>query len=150
MKFKERLGYIALGGLLVFMGQLLPNIVTGRSATAQNDKESVEFDEVACRRLKIVDAGGKTYALLEKAEGGEIYRVIQVFDDAGKTVSNIGGNSYGGYISVHASGSRASVSLEIGSQKKDGRVSVTTQDGSRRAQMLIDERGGRVTSLTGP
>ncbi|MCZ6677585.1 MAG: hypothetical protein O7E52_10070 [Candidatus Poribacteria bacterium] len=143
MTFKERLAYITLGGLLVFMGQLLPNLLAGHAA-AQDGPASAEFDEVTCRRLKIIDDQGKTVALLEKEVSGGTYRVIQVLNTAQNMIGEIGGNPNGGYIAVHSSSSRASASLEIGAGKKDGRVSVTNRDGSRRAQMMVDEYGGRV------
>ncbi len=146
MQFKQKLAYIALGGLLVFMGQLLPGLIAGGSATAQDEKVSGEFDQVTCRSLKIVDNQGKTYALLEKQGSGWTSNVIQVFNHSGKTVCNITETPSGGYISVHSSNTSASASMGIDQSNGDGRVRVTNRDGNLQAWMMVDEFGGRVTA----
>ncbi len=71
MKFKQKFAYMALGGLLAFMGQLLPNMLNDH-ATAQNEKESAEFDEVKRSRLEVVDATGRTLAVLNASGAGDV------------------------------------------------------------------------------
>jgi hypothetical protein len=61
MQFKQKLPYMALGGLLVFMGLLLSHSLTG-NVVAQKQDSSVVFDEVTCRHLKVVDATGQVLA----------------------------------------------------------------------------------------
>ena len=96
MQFKQKLAYIALGGLLVFMGQLLPNLI-GETAMAQKSKEAVEFDTIRARRIEIVDEKGQTYALLEKQDvilekqdTGEMSTIMVVFNHSGYPVCMLG------------------------------------------------------------
>lgn len=71
MQFKQKLAYMALGGLLVFMGQLLPNL-TGGTATAQKSKETVEFDTIKVRRIEIADNASEAKITIGVEQGKPI------------------------------------------------------------------------------
>ena len=144
MQFKQKLAYITLGGLFVFIGQLLPTIIGGR-ATAQHENTPVEFETVTCRRLKIVDDSGKTYLLLEKApnaSGG--YNAVQLFNDAGKAVCQILAGPDGGYVAVNANSGDAGAYLGIHRISESGVVKVSDKTGLGSASMSVDESGGTV------
>ena len=93
MHFKEKLAYTALGGILVVIGMILASFFTQRSA-AQNDMSIMddmsimEFDEIKCRRLSIVDNRGKTHAVLQKnfERMSDTADVIQIYSDDRKIV----------------------------------------------------------------
>ena len=92
MQFKQKLAFMTLGGLLVFIGMLLPSLMN-RPAVAQNNKQVASFDEITCKRLNIIDDSGHTYAVLEKKDIiGDTYDVIQVFNPLGTCVGSLGGD----------------------------------------------------------
>lgn len=81
MGFKQKLVYMALGSLFTLAGYVLASMVG--NVTAQDKKASVEFDEVTCRSLKVVDSQNKVRMVLEPTESG---RVMAVFNEAGDLV----------------------------------------------------------------
>jgi len=60
MRLKQKLAYMAFGSLFTLIGYLLANTVS--NVIAQSDKQSVEFKEIKCRGLSIVDAEGNVQA----------------------------------------------------------------------------------------
>ena len=144
MQFKQKLAYITLGGVLVFIGQLLPTILGGR-ATAQNEKMPIEFETVTCRSLKIVDDSGQTVLRLEKmphTNGG--YSVIQLFNDAGKAVCQIIATPNGGSFAVNANNGDGYAYLGIHRMSESGVVKVSDETGLGSASMFVDDSGGTV------
>ena len=112
MYFKQKLAYMALGGLFTISGFLLATIMG--DVGAQDQHTSVE-DEVVCRRLKIVDSEGKTgVRLLIDEYGG----VVAVHDKDGKGQAQLAIGEYGGVVSAH------------------------NKDGNSQAQLAIDKYGG--------
>ncbi|MCZ6680396.1 MAG: hypothetical protein O7E52_24460 [Candidatus Poribacteria bacterium] len=147
MQFKQKFAYMALGGGLVFLGNLLPSIID-HSATAQGENRSVTFDEIRCRSLKIVDASGKTYVVLEKKDimQNVVYDAIQIFNGSGQTVCRLGGDPNGGSLAVNRSTGDEAVVIGIDStQNKGGVVLVEGKDGKKNCSLLIGEFGGVVT-----
>ena len=139
MQFKQKLAYMALGGALVFLGQLSA-IMLGSRATAQSENSSVAFDTVTCRQLKLVDGSGRTYLLLQKDPLGDgEYSVMQVFNSSGKAVCQIAADTNGGYVSVNASRGRGHAYLKIHHISNGGVVRVSDKTG----------QGGAVMSITG-
>ena len=97
MNFKEKLSYTALGGLLVVIGMILASFLTDLSVAQneqneQNDMSIMEFDEIKCRRLSIVDNRGKTHAVLQKnfERMSDTADVIQIYNDDRRIVYSVG------------------------------------------------------------
>ncbi len=100
MNFKEKLTYTALGGILVVIGMILASFLTDLSV-AQNEQNDMsimddmsimEFDEIKCRRLSIVDNKGKTHAVLQKTfeRMSDTADVIQIYNDDRRIVYSVG------------------------------------------------------------
>ena len=100
MNFKEKLTYTALGGILVVIGMILASFLTDLSV-AQNEQNDMsimddmsimEFDEIKCRRLSIVDNRGKTHAVLQKnfERMSDTADVIQIYNDDRRIVYSVG------------------------------------------------------------
>ena len=94
MHFKEKLAYTALGGILVVIGMILTSFLAG-VGVAQNgtsiidDMSIMEFDEIKCRRLSIVDNRGKTHAVLQKTfeRMSDTADVLQIHNDDRRIVT---------------------------------------------------------------
>lgn len=89
MHFKQKLVYMALGSLFTLAGYVLASIIG--DVTAQTQKASVEFDEVTCRSLKVVDSQNRVRVVLEPTESG---RVMDLFNKDGDSVYSVGDNSF--------------------------------------------------------
>ena len=77
MKYREKLGYMALGGLLMLVGMLAANLTP---LTAQRDT----FGEITCTGLKVVNSHGRAKVWLNSNSiGGNIY----IYGEAGRTSS---------------------------------------------------------------
>ena len=141
MQFKQKLAYMALGGLLVFMGMLLPALMN-RSAVAQNNKRVASFDEITCKRLNIVDDYGRTYAVLEKNG----YDAIRILNSSGTPVCSLGGDGNGGYLNIDHHTGRNAVTIAIDNSDKEGLVKVRGKDGKSFSQLSIGKYGGVVSA----
>ena len=143
MQFKQKLAYMALGGLLVFMGMLLLALMN-HPAVAQNAKQVASFDEITCKRLNIVDDSGRIYAVLEKQDIGDsgIYNVIQILNPLGTRVCSLGGDLNGGVLSIHNRTGLSLVDIAIGDSDNEGFVKVIGKDGKSLSQLSIDKYGG--------
>lgn len=89
MKYREKLGYIALGGFLMLVGMLAAGLFT--PLRAQNDLRDAEFGTITCREIKVVDADGKIGASMGISEDGGIVSVIGNGGIASMGVNELGG-----------------------------------------------------------
>jgi len=109
MKFKQKLAYMTLGGLLVFMGQLLSLFIN--NVTAQNQPlsaEDVTFEKVKCRSLEIIDGSGKVGCKLFIDDNGGVMIVY----GKDKGAASVFTDAYGGAVTVHGkSGGLATAQL---------------------------------------
>lgn len=80
----HKLRYIALGGLLMFVGMLTASVLMPNLA-AQRDK----FGE--CRRLAIVDENGINRILLGVAEDSASFSIISKYDESKMILREDGG-----------------------------------------------------------
>ena len=77
MHFRQKLAYMALGGVLVLAGHVLPGLVVG-SATAQSGLQDAEFNEVTVRKMTVVDEATDTVAVSVLGfDGGGVIGVYQ-------------------------------------------------------------------------
>ena len=166
MHFKEKLAYTALGGILVVIGMILASFFTQRSA-AQNDMSIMddmsimEFDEIKCRRLSIVDNRGKTHAVLQKnfERMSDTADVIQIYSDDRKIVYSVGFDPQGnGVWKVNnRHGKRvimSGVERESGNgfldvKGKGGGVAVVTASEHGGAVHLFQQEGGEAKAVMG-
>ncbi len=164
MQFKHKLIYFALGCAFVVIGQVLLSVVVPK-VTAQGKKESVEFDTITCRSLKIVDAKGKIRAQLEVDIIG--IDVIQILNPAGIPVCKIG-SAIGGGGSVIVAGDNGiarasmlvwprgtgglnvmnkygtiSVGIGAGENTNNGHIEIYSNNFKLRSKIWSDANGGR-------
>jgi len=143
-----------------------PERLNGGVQTQLQTKSSV-IDEIVVRKLRVVDAQGKTVAVLGKQAfpSGEV-GILEVYDTEGNTVLSLAQDSDGGSIAVAGkdsalvvlrvddAGGRVSVFGKNGSLANlhidggaGGAVSVWGEGGKGAVKLLIDEAGGLVSVL---
>ena len=89
MKYREKLGYIGLGGFLMLIGMLAAGLFSPLGA--HNEVRDAEFGEITCRRIRVVDSDGK-YAVVIGDMG---YVTVYGDEDSGSatmSVSETGGS----------------------------------------------------------
>jgi hypothetical protein len=144
MKIKHKLAYMALGGILVFIGQLLPMLV-GDDIRAEDENASVEFNTVTCRQLRLVDASGNVYLLFAKqAVNQSTHNVMQVFNDTGKSVCQISVDLDGGFVGVNASEGLGHAYLGINRISKSGVARISNKTGLGGVLVSAEDEGGTV------
>ena len=157
MNTKERLGYMAIGGILVLVGLCLASVLP---LGAQSEDE--KFGEITCTRLTVLSPDGNP-AVLMHADGEA--GAINVWAPDGKSGVRLdiddekGGNVYvygkgessvmlgitgnGGFVSVDGQDGKSAATLSI--EEYGGQVSVRDEDGKRLGALGVDEQGGEVT-----
>ena len=77
MNYKQKLGYMALGALILAMGITIGQLVSPPTEAQNNGV----FDEITCRSLRVVDKDGEPAISLE---ANEIGNAVSVYDPAEK------------------------------------------------------------------
>ena len=116
MQFRQKMGYMALGGLLVLGGHVLPGLTVPK-ATAQGGLESADFDAVTVRSLSVLD------------DTGQVRAVMDVDPD-------------GGMIVLYGNDGEARATMDV--NPEGGTVHVFASNGPAGAQMTAREHGGEV------
>ncbi len=151
MNLKEKLAYTALGGILVVIGMILASFLTG-IGVAQNDMSIIddmsimEFDEIKCRRLSIVDNRGKTHAVLEKTfeRMSDTADVIQIYNDDRRIVYSVGFDPQGnGVWRVNNRRGKRVVMTGVERESENGFLDVKGTTGGV-ASLTASEHGGAV------
>ena len=143
MQLRNKLSYIALGGLLMLIGMLASSVFMS-SLFAQRDK----FGEIECTKLTVVDGGqvvvfgkdGKPGALLGVDEYGG---GLNVFGKDGKSGAMLNVNEHGGSVSVFGKDVKLRVWLNV---KEHGGVVSVYGKGEGKAVMGINEYGNGAVS----
>ena len=132
--YKQKLAYIALGGVLMLIGMIASNVFLP-SLFAQRDK----FGEIECTSLRVVDARGKTQVRLIASEH---HAPIAVFNKNGELCVGIGTDVQGGavilYDKDYNKGDKSTASLFI---NEHGGVVHIKGKRDASAQLNIDEHG---------
>ncbi|MDE0043432.1 MAG: hypothetical protein OXT74_15440 [Candidatus Poribacteria bacterium] len=131
MKYREKLGYIALGGVLMLIGMLAAALFSPMGA--QNEVKDAEFETIICRELKVVRPDGRTAVSISFGHC-----------DISGDVGSIYAGDYGGQIFVYDR--HGELSTGIGFDGSGGRVDVRGK-GESQAYMGISEHGGFVHAL---
>ncbi len=93
MNHKQKLGYMALGAGILAIGITLGQWVTPNIEAQSNGM----FDEITCRRIKVVDAEGNSRIELGTFEDTS---VITVLDKAGNKSVNLNAPEGSPYIDI--------------------------------------------------
>ena len=136
MHFKQKLTYMALGGLLVLAGYILASLAN--DSVAQSGTEDVTFGEITCRGLTVVDGEGKRGVRLWINEYGG--RVKTFGKDGGSATLQISWD--GGVIAVK--GNDGGYAL-LSTNEHGGIVAASGKDGGQ-ASLSNDKYGGVVTA----
>jgi len=80
---RSELAYFACGCAFVVIGQALTGWVTQRAMAQTGATPSATYDSLTVRRLAVVDASGRTRALLEAEEADPTGTILQVFTPEG-------------------------------------------------------------------
>ena len=138
MKYREKLGYIALGGLLMLVGMLAASLTP---LTAQ--RESV--GEITCTGLRVVNSEGREKVWLNSNSlGGNVY----IYGQEGKhdfVGVALGTGTYGGLVSVFG---KSAGCASMGIDEHGGRIFVFEESaGEPRAAMTINKYGHAAVSI---
>ena len=136
MNFKQKLAYMALGCLFTIIGYIIASLGGDVNVQAQGDKSSpTVVDEIVCRKLKVVNADGKTVVLIHpSAYGGEIV----VSGDDGNMAVLIGTVTDYGYIDVFHPNGRQAVMI---SSVSGASMHVCSADGKRAVSITPGGKG---------
>ena len=121
MRLRNKLSYIALGGLLMLIGMLASSVFMP-SLFAQRDK----FGDIECTSLTVVDGGD----VIILGKDGKLGAVLSV-------------NEHGGIVSI--SGKDGKSGAWLGVYEHGGDLAAYDRFGKIRAQLGVTEHGGIVT-----
>ena len=150
MKYREKLGYIALGAVLMLIGMLAAGLFS--PLEAQNEAKDAEFGTITCRKL-VVRYDGSPYAteinplyVKVSVDGEESAKLgsygMSVVGKEGKGKAYVMVNNGGGGVSVYGNGREG---VRMGTDEEGGSVRVFGKDGREGVRMGTDEEGGSVS-----
>ncbi len=132
MKCREKLGYIALGGILMLVGMMTANLTP---LTAQKDT----FGKITCTGLNVVNPDGTTAVELSIAKHGG---TVAVRGKDGKIAAAMTIEEYGGTVVVSGKDRKSTAGMNI--NEDGGNVAVSGKQGKSTAGMGITFGGGAV------
>ena len=132
MKYREKLGYIVLGGVLMLVGMLAVNLTP---LTAQKDT----FGRITCTGLKVVNPDRTTAVELSIADHGG---TVVVRGKDGKIAAAMTIEEYGGTVVVRGKDRKSTAGMNI--NEDGGNVAVAGKHGKSTAGMGIAFGGGAV------
>jgi hypothetical protein len=139
MNLKSKLAYMALGGILVLAGHVLPGLVVG-SATAQSGLQDAEFNEVTVRKLTvkaegfgstIIDDGG----IRVNGESG----FTMVHSDTVRVLSVLSGRT--AYLSAKEDRARVGVTVSMQDGKALASTAFLHSDSDQNGLYVSDNAG---------
>ena len=174
MKYREKLGYMILGGMIGVFGLAVGLCVSPLQGSPE--MPDAEFETITCRKIMVVDSDGKNTVTLvpgnislNSSEGSFAYMLV---DGAKAWLQLHGGNAdghleimsfeSGGYISISGREGRVIMDLmpgypggffvddggktrvEMTGDNDGGRITVYDRDGERRGYVGVNDYGGRV------
>ena len=142
MRYREKLGYIALGGLLMLVGMLAASLTP---IGAQSGVDS-NFGEITCTGLKVVDSEGRLRVWLSPGSfmGGNVF-VYGQEGEAEFVGAGLAVGTHGGLMSVYG---KVAGCASMGIDEHGGRVFVFEESGGApRAAMTINKYGHGAVSI---
>ena len=137
MKYREKLGYIVLGGVLMLVGMLAAGLFSPLGAQSRSKGN---FDVITCRVLRVVNSDGKGQVTLSTFENNAF---VSVHDKDGEVMVMMSATEeYGGDIRVFGKNKKAEARMDT--TEKGGRFRVIGKDGKSEASMRLNELGGEV------
>ena len=157
----HKLRYMALGGLLMFIGMLTASVLMP-SLVAQRDK----FGEIECTGLRVVDSEGDAVIvfstnqmdvvrMLVSANTGqngnkpEVWIIsgdnqagVHVFGDNGKGQARLYAGEDGGQVDIWGSDRKLKATVNGDNDEQGGQVAVFGNDHASEAVLKIDHHGG--------
>ena len=130
MNQKQKLGYMVLGAWIMAVGITIGQFITPNIEAQSNGV----FNEITCRRLKVVDELGKDAILLDSNEN--VNRII-VFNKAGEASIAIRAFENGNSLLVKRNGGASAVTL-MGAKDTLG-VFITDDSITPQIQMKVTE-----------
>ena len=131
----EKLMYMGLGALIAFGGYLFGTLHSN-NVDAQLAPTDVEYNEIRCRNLKIVDADGKPSIELVPGE-------LRIVDENGQRRVSLVFHDGMGIVSLHGENQQNAVGL-VSQSNGDGAV-VVFKDGKRAVGLGTNNTGGIMT-----
>ncbi len=155
MKYREKLGYIALGGILMLVGMLAAGLFSPLGA---QQNRWVELGNVTCTSLTVVDKSGAPRVMIDALETGGNVEIqgsgdassVIIFADRSEGDVSVRGNKGG--VNIHATGllaPRFSVfgrggSVEVYPDENNANLVISDNDKEARVYLKGDEYGGMV------
>ena len=159
MNLKSKLAYMALGGVLVLAGHVLPGLVVG-SATAQSGLQDVEFGKIKARSIELGDgpdgawvhigAGKKAATIILKAATGTGIAMLATEGEASVGISDDTSDERVVLAATRQSGSSMSISrgdttlARVSTDDDGGLITVGQTDGIMAVGMSAMPTGGSV------
>ena len=159
VKYREKLGYIALGGILMLVGMLAARVVSPLGA--QTEVRDAVFESVTCRRIWVIDEDAKLVVGISGGlGGGEITsRGIAVHGKKGQGGAVMTVDEHGGVINVHGEDGSAGVEMRtseygghvgvLGKRDTNPRVAINVNEFGHGAVGTWDKNGYRLATLRG-
>ena len=135
MKYREKLGYIALGGFLMLVGMLAAGLSSPIGAF--NNPPDAVFGTITCEKVRVLDSEGNYSVSINSEEHGGS---VGVYGEKGVAIMTI--DKTGGRINV--AGHKGDARMSIGGH--GGFVAVNDKNPSidRGALMGVDKNNGFV------
>ena len=120
MKTRERLLFMALGGLLVLAGMIVDQFVFSTAQAQAGAQDFATFKTVRCERLEVGDRFNRSAVLIGCADGNG---AIVVSDKADKIVASLSIDFHGlGLIKTFSKTGKSLVALSSAVDDKTGKV----------------------------
>ena len=135
MKYREKLGYIALGGVLMLIGMLGAGVRLPLGA--EDEKVDLNVGQITCTGLTVANEKGVSVMLIGDKEGG----FVHVFGKGGQV--SIIGDENGGKVDVYFKDSRSIPEARLSADEDGGFVHVQGFRNGKPALIMLDSSGVR-------
>ena len=161
MHLKQKLGYMAIGAILIIAGYILAILTTGglttQNATAEPDNDNIIHDVIQCRELQIINKEGKTAIRLKTHRSGQGELIIYNSDlktdgvylnGGGLTIYNIKGirvahlGDIMGVACLKLSNSKGTEVAKIEALKRGGSMKINNNQSEGVSGMVASDNGG--------
>lgn len=137
MKYREKLGYVALGGVLMLVGMLAAGLTSPIEAV--NNAPDAQFGKITCTEIRVLGANGNSSVFINsEAHGGS----VGVYGNAGQGVAIMTIDKRGGRINV--AGGRGDAWMAIGGSGGFVAVNDKNPKKDRGVLMGVDKDNGFV------